>query len=201
MIRPCLPSCLLLLLITAVAGGAAEHKSIFPPGVKPVGPYSPGVVTADFLYVSGQGSRDLANKLPESLEGQVRQCLENVKTIVEAGGLRMENVVTTQVYLADIAGIETLNRVWKEYFPKNEPARTVIGVARMPTGTPVEIAATALRNLSSRKVTAGAVGAGDRVFLAGSLGRGSDTASQVKSMVAGTQRALRAASLSLRNLA
>ena len=47
---------LVLLLATSVA---AERRVIFPPGVKPVGPYSPGILAGDFLYVSGQGARRL----------------------------------------------------------------------------------------------------------------------------------------------
>ncbi len=183
------------MLALATRPMAAQHKSVFPPGVKPVGPYSPGVVTTDFVYVSGQGARDLANKLPTTLDGQVRQCLDNVKMIVETSGLTMQHVVTTQVYLADIAGLDTLNKVWKEYFPKGEPARTVIGVARMPTETPVEIAATAVRDLSRKKPIGGTVGTGDRVFLSGSTGDG------VKEALAGVRKALQAAGMDLRHLA
>ena len=35
-----------------------EKRLIAPPGPKPVGPYSPGIMAGDFLYVSGQGARD-----------------------------------------------------------------------------------------------------------------------------------------------
>ena len=56
-----------------------EKRVIAPPGPKPVGPYSPGIVAGDFLYVSGQGARDREAKLPETVEGQVRQTLDNVQ--------------------------------------------------------------------------------------------------------------------------
>src|SRR4029079_5910971 len=129
----------------------APRRVIAPPGPKPVGPYSPGIMTGDFLYVSGQGARDRDGRLPDSAEGQVRQTLENVKTIVEAAGLTMDHVVYSQVYLANMSSYDTMDRVWREYFPKQPPARAVLGVHRMPTDTPIEINVVAFRDLSRRK--------------------------------------------------
>ncbi len=125
---------------------------IAPPGPKPVGPYSPGIVAGDYLYVSGQGARDREGNLPPTPDAQVRQTLDNVKVIVEAAGLTMEHVVYSQVYLHDMANYEALDRLWKEYFPKAPPARSVLGVHRMPTDTTVEISAVAFRDLSRRKL-------------------------------------------------
>jgi reactive intermediate/imine deaminase len=158
-----------------------ERRVIAPPGPKPVGPYSPGIMAGDFLYVSGQGARDAAGRLPETIDAQVKQTIENVKTIVEAAGLTLEHVVYSQVYLANMAGYETMDRVWREYFPKQPPARAVLGVHRMPTDTPVEINAVAFRDPSRRKAivptgypqkasaTPGVM-AGDRLYLSGSFG-------------------------------
>src|SRR5256886_6062290 len=101
------PSWVLLLLLAANL--IAERRVIFPPGVKPVGPYSPGILAGDFLYVSGQGARRLDGQMPPSFDEQVTQCLENVKTIVEAAGLTMEHVVYTQVYLDNRANYEAMS--------------------------------------------------------------------------------------------
>src|SRR5690242_16303782 len=107
---------------------AAQRRAIAPGTVAPIGPYSPGVLTEDFLYVSGQGARNAEGKLPPDLDHQLRQCFENVKSIVEAAGLTMEHVVYAQVYLTDAGDEEPLNTVWKQYFPKSPPARSTIGV-------------------------------------------------------------------------
>jgi len=72
------------IALQPTSGG--QKRVIAPPGPKPVGPYSPGVLAGDFLYVSGQGARDRDGRLPETVDGQVRQTLENVKMIVEAAG-------------------------------------------------------------------------------------------------------------------
>jgi reactive intermediate/imine deaminase len=173
---------LVLLLAT---GAAAERRVIFPPGVKPVGPYSPGILAGDFLYVSGQGARRLDGQMPASFDEQVTQCLENVKTIVEAAGLTMEHVVYTHVYLDNRANYESMSSAFARYFPRNPPARATVGVAHLPTETPVEINAVAVRDLAMKKpiVPAGdpkPVGftpgmlAGDRLYISGSAGRGPD---------------------------
>src|SRR5438270_6062559 len=119
---------ILLFALVIICAAGAERKPVAPPGIKPVGPYSPGILTQDFLYVSGQGAKNAAGEIPPDLDHQLRQCFENVKTIVEAAGLTMEHVIYTQVYLTDASDEGPLNTVWKEYFPKSPPARSPIGV-------------------------------------------------------------------------
>ncbi len=160
----------------------ADVKQILPPGVKPGGPFSPGILAGEFLYVAGQGGQLPDGKLPEGQEEQIRQCLRNVKTVVEAAGLTMDHVVYVQAYLIDYSGEDTLNRVWKEFFPTAPPARSTIGVAALH-GTTVEMSAVAVKDLSLKKpiVPPGypstampispAVRVGDRLFLSGFLGR------------------------------
>ena len=173
------------LAAMAVLLTAAERRAIAPPGVVPIGPYSPGILTDDFLYVSGQGAKNAAGQIPPDLQQQLRQCFENVKTIVEGAGLTMEHVVYTQVYLTDASDEGPLNAVWKQYFSKAPPARSTIGVAQLP-GTPVEMSAVAVRDVSKKKPIAPpgypsssplspAVMAGERVYLSGFLGRDINT--------------------------
>jgi 2-iminobutanoate/2-iminopropanoate deaminase len=168
-------------VVFAVPGAQAEKRQIAPPGVKPIGPYSPGIFAGDFLYVSGQGGRDAAGTLPGTIEGQTRGTLQNVKAIVEAAGLTMEHVVYSQVYLNDMAHYDAMERVWKEFFPNAPPARAVLGVYRLPTDIAVEINAVAYRDLTRKRpiVLPGVraklswspgMMAGNRLFLSGSLG-------------------------------
>jgi reactive intermediate/imine deaminase len=174
-----------LFCLAATLLHGADKSAVMPPGIKPIGPYSPGILTRDFLYVSGQGAKNAQGQIPADLDGQLRQTFDNVKTIVEAAGLTMAHVVYTQVYLSDAGDEGPLNRVWKEYFPKSPPARSTIGIARLP-GTPVEMSAVAIRDLARRKTIAPpgypassplspAVVAGDRMYLSGFLGRDINT--------------------------
>src|SRR5688572_6617109 len=115
----------------------AEKKVITPVGGRPpVGPYSPGILTGDYLYVSGQGAAKPDGTFPTTAADQVRQCLNNVRLIVEGAGLTMEHIVYAQVYLKDMSAYADMDAVWRSTFPKNAPPRAVLGVARMPTDTP-----------------------------------------------------------------
>jgi reactive intermediate/imine deaminase len=137
---------LLLSLGIGVALGAQQQKAVAPAsGPAPVGPYSPGVIADGYLYVSGQGAKGADGQMPSTFEAQAQQTLENVKAVVEAAGLTLDHVVYTHVYLEDISNAATLDRVYARYFPKDPPARAMIGVARLP-GTPVEINAVAVVN-------------------------------------------------------
>jgi 2-iminobutanoate/2-iminopropanoate deaminase len=139
----------LFVVVAVVAAGAANSgaskRVIAPPGPAPVGPYSPGILASDFLYVSGQGGTDREGTLSPSIEGQARQTLQNVKSIVEAAGLTMAHVVYSQVYLNDMAHYDAMDRMWKEFFPGTPPARAVLGVHRLPTDIAVEISLIAVK--------------------------------------------------------
>jgi enamine deaminase RidA (YjgF/YER057c/UK114 family) len=111
---------------------------------------SPGVDTGDYLYISGQGPRRADGTIPSAPNAQFRQALDNIKVVVEAAGLTLDNVVYAQVYLTDIGCYSEMNRVFAEYFPKTPPARAVLGVYGLPD-PPVQINAVAIRNLEGRK--------------------------------------------------
>lgn len=168
-----------LSVLISLSAFGAEKKVITPAGGRPpVGPYSPGILVGDFLYVSGQGAAKADGSFPATGAEQVEQSLNNVKAIVEGAGLTMEHIVYTQLYLKDMAAYEDANRVWAKFFPKNPPARATLGVHKMPTDTPVEITVVAFRDLSRKKmVSPGGVMAGDRLYLSGFTGRERKTGS------------------------
>ena len=142
---------LTMLWLAAALVCAAERKSVFPPGIKPAGPYSPGVISGDYLYASGQGPRDANGKYGDTPEANMRQTLRNIKAIIEAGGATMEHIVFAHVYLHPSVPESVMEAVWKETFPKNPPKRLVIAANRLPLDIPVEINAIAVRDLAKRK--------------------------------------------------
>jgi enamine deaminase RidA (YjgF/YER057c/UK114 family) len=172
-------------------------------------------MAGDYLYVSGQGAAKADGSFPETAEQQVEQCLNNVKAIVEGAGLTMEHVVYAQLYLKDITKYEDANRVWAKFFPKGPPARATLGVAKMPTDTPVEVTVAAVRDLGSKKtigptlsepVSAGVL-VGDRLYFSGVLGREtntgnvpSDPAQQVQVAFDQLSQTLKAAGMDFRNV-
>jgi enamine deaminase RidA (YjgF/YER057c/UK114 family) len=62
------------------------------------------------------------------VEAQMRDSLEGIRNILRLAGMEMRHVVDTHVYLKDIAQMDAMNAVFKEYFPHNPPARTTVQV-------------------------------------------------------------------------
>jgi len=108
------------------------------------GPYTAGVLSGDFVFVSGQGPFDPQTKaMANSIEDQTKQTLDNVKAIVEAAGATMADVVKVTVLLTDVADFQAMNKVYESYFPKPFPARTTFGVALAVPNMKIEIDAIA----------------------------------------------------------
>jgi reactive intermediate/imine deaminase len=175
------------------------------------GPYTPGVLAGDYLYVSGQGAKAPNGQIPTSFEEQVRQTLENVKAIVTSAGLSMKNVVYTQVYLDDMTHFDAMNRIYAQYFHETPPARATLGVAALPGGTPIEINAVAVRDASEIKAISApgidfneplspAIMTKDRLFFSAMRGRSSSAETQVNSALDSLDAVLHAAGLTLRNV-
>jgi 2-iminobutanoate/2-iminopropanoate deaminase len=110
----------------------------------PIGPYSQAVKAGSLLFISGQGPIDpkTGKKVAGDIREQTRQVLENIKGILEAAGLTLENVVKVNVYLKNMSDFPKMNEVYKEYFKENPPARTTVQ-ATPPADIDVEIDAIA----------------------------------------------------------
>ena len=106
-----------------------------------IGPYSQARLMGDLLITSGQLPLDPATGVfPEGIEAQTRQSLTNVKAIVEAAGLTMDDVVKTTVFLSDMNNFGAMNGVYAEFFTEGKyPARSAVEVARLPKDALVEI--------------------------------------------------------------
>src|ERR687885_1541210 len=99
-------------------------------GPAPAGPYSHAVVANGFVFVSGQGPIDPeTGTMPDAFVDQVRQTLENVRTILEAAGSSLDNVVKVNAYVTDLTRFTEFNEVYEEFFDHDPPARTTIGAA------------------------------------------------------------------------
>lgn len=117
-----------------------SHKPLVPAGgAKPVGPYVPGLDAGDYVYVSGQGASDSEGRRATDIESQTRQAISNVRVILEAAGLGLADVQAVQFYLLDLANLAAADRIYHEAFGNPGPPRVILGTARMPTDTPVEI--------------------------------------------------------------
>lgn len=111
-----------------------------------IGPYSQAIEANGMVFVSGQLPIDAATGvMPEGVEAQARQSLENVKYILEAAGLTMADIVKTTVFLQDMSLFAGMNTVYATYFQGAFPARSAVAVKALPKDALVEIECIAAR--------------------------------------------------------
>jgi 2-iminobutanoate/2-iminopropanoate deaminase len=111
----------------------------------PVGPYSPGMMYGNLVFVSGQAGRDPATgTLADDVTAQTEQALKNVATILEAAGTSLQHVLRCGVFLVDMTEFPKMNEVYARAFGAHRPARTTVEVSGLPgPGLRVEIDAVA----------------------------------------------------------
>jgi reactive intermediate/imine deaminase len=138
--------------MTASTADAAEDSTVKkldyegkPP--KSTGFITPLIVHNGTIYIAGQGAHSRgdnsdAGKTPD-IEMHTKMVMENVKTLVEAGGGTMDSILQLTVFLTKLDDYDGLNKVFKTYFPNGGPARTCVAVAALPGQSLVEINCTA----------------------------------------------------------
>ncbi|MBC7790205.1 MAG: RidA family protein [Anaerolineae bacterium] len=95
----------------------------------PKGAYSPGVRAGDLLFVSGQIPTDPVSGeiLGDDIETQTVLVLKKLSMVLEAGGAKLDDVVSVTVYLASADDWTAFNDVYKRTFKPPYPARAVVG--------------------------------------------------------------------------
>lgn len=123
-----------------MAGGlsAFEKKAVTAPGIPPSANFSHGIQSGNTLYVSGQVGR-VDGKRPESFEDEVKATFDAIKAILAAGGMGMEDIVSSNVYLTDMGLFERMNKVYVTQVPEPRPVRTTVGVASLVGNFRIEI--------------------------------------------------------------
>lgn len=133
-----------VLLLAALAAGAAQKRVIHPKEFPKGGPFSPGILVDGTLYAAGQVGRDpKTGKTPAEFEAEVRQTLDNVGLILKEAGMSFEDVVSVNVFLTDVDLFQRMNAVYITYFKEPRPARTTVGVPRLAGDFKIEITVTA----------------------------------------------------------
>jgi 2-iminobutanoate/2-iminopropanoate deaminase len=108
-----------------------------------VGPYSQGIVAGRLVFTSGQLPMKHGVLITDDVAQAARASLENVASILEAGGATLADVVKVTVFLRDMADFSAVNAVYGEFFPRPFPARSCIQVAGLPLDAVLEIEAVA----------------------------------------------------------
>jgi 2-iminobutanoate/2-iminopropanoate deaminase len=115
-----------------------------PEAPKPVAPYSHATAADGWVFVTGQVPTDPDDNsapLPDGIEGQTHQVIENLKRVLAGIGSGLDQVVFARVYLTHFErDYAAMNEVYQSYFaPGHLPARTCIGVTGLACGALVEI--------------------------------------------------------------
>ena len=103
----------------------------------PTKAYSNGVLlhlgAFDLMFVTGQLSQDASGNVlhPQSAEDQARHIFSRIATILEEGGMSLDNIVKIQVFVTSIADAPAVSRVRDELLKVSRPASTLLEVGAM----------------------------------------------------------------------
>jgi 2-iminobutanoate/2-iminopropanoate deaminase len=113
-----------------------------------IGPYSLGVWAGNLLFVSGQTPTDPSTGtiVSGTVVEQTHQSIKNVRTILEAAGLTLDNVIKSTLFIKDMDAFATINEVYARYFTPPFPARSCVEVSRLPRDVLVELEVVAVRS-------------------------------------------------------
>jgi 2-iminobutanoate/2-iminopropanoate deaminase len=148
-----------LYIVTAafcLAGGAvlaqqsSGSKQVIstPNAPEAIGPYSQAIKAGNIVFLAGQIPIDPKTKQlmkDASIEDQTKLVLENLKAVLEADGMTMDNIVSTQVFMINLDDFPKMNDIYATFFKSAPPARATVQVSRLPRDVKVEIAAIAVR--------------------------------------------------------
>ena len=118
----------------------------------PMAHYCQGILAGDTLFAAGQiASDDRTGVAPEArqdpafpyygsnIQRQARYVLQNLRTVFEAAGCRLQDVVKSQVFMTDLRDFHYFDQVWKEFFPSPPPRTTIQVSGLLVPGCRVEI--------------------------------------------------------------
>ena len=122
------------------------RQIIFTPrAAKPPATYSQAVKAAGLVFVSGTSPADPATGalVGSTIQEQTRQCLTNIRAILEEAGSSLDKLVSATVVLADEDDFAGMNEEWLRWFPSNPPARQGAKLPVRVPGLKISIAAVA----------------------------------------------------------
>jgi reactive intermediate/imine deaminase len=118
---------------------AVEHFGNPALNGKPL-PFSEAVRVGDVLYLSGQIGIGADGKLPDGIEAQTKQAMDNIGAVLKRAGLTYADVFHCTAFLADMKDWPAFNTVYVPYFPAGKmPARSAFGTNGLALGALLEI--------------------------------------------------------------
>jgi len=117
-----------------------------PKAVKPLGPYSQGIVANGFVFLSGTVGIDPTTN--EMVKGgvveQTKQAMQNIKAILEAAGSGVDKIVKSSVFISEASFFKDMNGAYTSVLGTHKPVRTTVvtGFARADVLVEIDVIAT-----------------------------------------------------------
>jgi len=119
-----------------------------PEAPEPIGPYSQAIAWDDLVLCSGQIALKDGRLQGEDATEQARIAFANLRSVLQAAGCGVGDILRTTLYLVDMADFAAVNEVYAEMLAvpgTPPPARSTVAVAQLPKGARVEVDAIACR--------------------------------------------------------
>ena len=109
------------------------------------GHYSSCIEQNGMLYLSGQlPIHPVTKVIPDTIEAQTVQVLENIELILKGAGSCKNNVLQARIYISNITLWDKVNEIYSRFFEHHKPVRCVIPTRELHYGCLIEIEATAI---------------------------------------------------------
>ena len=114
---------------------------------KAIGAYSQGSIYENLVFTSGQIAINpiSGNLVTDDFSKEVEQVLENIKSVLEAGGSNLDNIIKLTVFIKDMSNFKFVNEVFETFFIDEYPARSVVEVSGLPLNVNIEIEAIGIK--------------------------------------------------------
>ena len=139
-----LPTAILALTMASASIAAPQRPAVEHFGHPALNgqplPFSDAVRVNDILYLSGQIGVGGDGKLPDGIEAQTKQAMDNVGAVLKRAGLGYDRLFHCTAFLADMKDWPAFNKVYVGYFPDGQmPARSAFGANGLALGAKLEI--------------------------------------------------------------
>lgn len=111
-------------------------------------PFSDAVlVDGKTLYLSGRiGLIPGTTKVPETAEEEAHLVMQEIQRVLAMAGMKMDNLVSLQIFVSDVSLFERFNAVYRSYFTGKLPARAFLGSGTLLFGARFELQGIAIKN-------------------------------------------------------
>jgi len=103
-------------------------------------PLSKAMRAGDYIFFSGQLGLGADGKIVEGgIEAQTKQCLDNIQSVLNEAGAKVEEVVKATIWLTNTSDFAAFNKVYSDFFSQNPPTRSCVASGLMLPEAVVEI--------------------------------------------------------------